>query len=62
LAFQGSQGQKNARAIWESKKTIKNLEIVDIRPEENLILLKGAIPGSRSGLIEIKKTKVGKKA
>lgn len=56
------KGKKMPGQYGNQKKTIKNLEIVDIRPEENLILLKGAIPGSRSGLIEIKKTKVGKKA
>jgi len=36
-------------------KTVRNLEIVDIRPEENLILLKGPIPGSRSGIVTINK-------
>jgi large subunit ribosomal protein L3 len=36
-------------------KTVRNLEIVDIRPEEHLILLKGPIPGSRSGLVTINK-------
>lgn len=36
-------------------KTVRNLEIVDIRPEENLILLRGPIPGSRSGIVTINK-------
>jgi large subunit ribosomal protein L3 len=36
-------------------KTARNLEIVDIRPEENLILVKGPIPGSRSGIVTINK-------
>ena len=36
-------------------KTVRNLEIVDIRPEENLILLKGPLPGSRSGIVTINK-------
>jgi large subunit ribosomal protein L3 len=35
--------------------TVRNLEIVDIRPEENLILLKGPIPGFRSGIVTINK-------
>jgi large subunit ribosomal protein L3 len=39
------------------RKTVRNLEIVDIRPEQNLILLKGAVPGAKSGVIEIQKTK-----
>ena len=36
-------------------KTVRNLEVVDIRPEENLILLKGPIPGSRSAIVTINK-------
>lgn len=36
-------------------KTVRNLEIVDIRPEENLILLKGPVPGARSGIVTINK-------
>jgi large subunit ribosomal protein L3 len=36
-------------------QTVRNLEIVDIRPEENLILLKGPVPGSRSGIVTINK-------
>jgi large subunit ribosomal protein L3 len=33
---------------------------VDIRPEENLIFIKGAVPGAKSGVLEIKKPKIGK--
>ena len=35
--------------------TVRNLEIVDIRPEENLILLNGPLPGCRSGIVTINK-------
>ena len=35
--------------------TVRNLEVVDIRPEENLILLKGPLPGCRSGVVTINK-------
>jgi large subunit ribosomal protein L3 len=44
-----------------NRKTIRNLKIVDIRPSENLILIKGAIPGSKNGIVEIKKPKIAKK-
>jgi large subunit ribosomal protein L3 len=43
-----------------ARKTIQRLEVVDIRPEENLLLIKGAIPGSSSGLVVIKKLKTSK--
>ena len=36
-------------------KTVRNIEIVDIRPDENLILLKGPLPGCRSGIVTINK-------
>jgi len=36
-------------------QTVRNLEIVDIRAEENLILLKGPVPGSPSGIVTISK-------
>ena len=33
--------------------TVKNLEIVEVNPENNEILLKGAVPGARNGLLAI---------
>ena len=55
------KGKKMPGQHGNDRKTIRNLEIVDIRPEENLILIKGAIPGSRNGIVEIKKLKIAKK-
>jgi large subunit ribosomal protein L3 len=42
------------------RKTVRNLEIVDIRPDEHLILIKGPVPGYRSGLISVRKLKFEK--
>lgn len=42
------------------KKTVKNLKILDIRYDENIILLKGCVPGPTMGIIEIKKLKFAK--
>jgi len=33
--------------------TTQNLEIVDVRPEQNLVLVKGAIPGPKNALVVI---------
>jgi large subunit ribosomal protein L3 len=55
------RGKKMPGQFGNTKKTIRNLEIIDIRPEENLILIKGAIPGSKNGIVEIKKPKIAKK-
>ncbi len=54
------KGKKLPGHYGDARKTVKNLEIVDIRPEENLILLKGAVPGSKSGFVIVKKTKYSK--
>ena len=51
------KGKKMPGHYGNTRKTIKNLEIVDIRSEQNLILVKGSVPGCRSGLVSIKKIK-----
>jgi len=33
--------------------TVKNLEVVEVRPEDNLLFLKGAVPGARNGFITV---------
>ena len=35
--------------------SIKNLQIVDIREDENLIMIKGAVPGHKNSVVYIKK-------
>jgi large subunit ribosomal protein L3 len=36
--------------------TVRNLEIVRVDAEKNLLLVKGAIPGPKKGLVTIKET------
>lgn len=36
------------------RKTVKNLKVLMVDPERNLLLVKGAVPGSRRGLLLIK--------
>lgn len=50
-----AKGKKLPGRYGNARQTVKNLEIVDIRPDDNLILVKGAIPGPASGRLEIKK-------
>ena len=38
------------------RRTVLNLAVVRVIPEQNLILLRGAIPGSRGGLVMIRKS------
>jgi len=54
------KGKKMPGQYGNERKTARNLKIVDIRPEENLMLIKGALPGSASGVVSIKKLKFAK--
>jgi large subunit ribosomal protein L3 len=54
------RGKKMPGQYGNTRKTVRNLKIVDIRPEQNLMLIKGAVPGSGHGLVEIKKPKFTK--
>ena len=38
------------------KVTIQNLEVVRVDAENNLILVKGAVPGPKKSLVTIKET------
>lgn len=51
------KGKKLPGHFGAERRTVRNLEIIDIRPDENLILIKGAIPGHRQAMVEIKKLK-----
>jgi large subunit ribosomal protein L3 len=49
------KGKKLPGRMGYQKTTIKNLKILDVRPEMDIIAIKGAIPGSRNGIVEIRK-------
>ncbi len=39
--------------MGSEKVTVKNLEVVDVRKEQNLLLVKGAVPGAKGGYLII---------
>lgn len=47
------KGLKMAGRIAPLNVTVKNLEIVDVLPEEGLLLVKGSIPGPNKGVIKV---------
>lgn len=51
------KGKKMPGRYGNVRQTVQNLEVVDIRPDQNLILIKGAIPGPVNATVEIKKAK-----
>ncbi|MBM3194255.1 MAG: 50S ribosomal protein L3 [Chlamydiae bacterium] len=67
----GSTGQRSSIGrVWKGRKmpgrmgnervTIQNLKIVKIDRENEVILVKGAVPGSNNGIVEITKSVKGK--
>ena len=40
--------------MGNAKRTVQNLEIVRVDAERNLLLIKGAVPGSKGGKVIVK--------
>ena len=49
------KGKKLPGRMGYQKTTIKNLRVLDVRPEMDIIAVKGSLPGSCNSIIEIKK-------
>ena len=49
------KGKKLAGHMGAVRRTIQNLEVIRVDAEKNLILIKGAIPGPKKGLVVVKK-------
>jgi large subunit ribosomal protein L3 len=47
------KGKRMAGQYGNDRVTTQNLEVIAIRPAENLLLIRGAIPGSRGGVVLI---------
>jgi large subunit ribosomal protein L3 len=51
------KGTKRAGQMGNARVTVQNLEVVESDGEQNLLLLRGAVPGARNGLLLIKVAK-----
>ena len=49
------KGKKMPGHMGVNRETVKNLTIVDIKADDNLLLVKGAVPGFKTGILEVKK-------
>lgn len=54
------KGKRMPGQLGNTRVTVLGLKIVDVRPEDNLLIVKGAIPGSTNGIVFIRKTNRGK--
>lgn len=48
------KGRKMPGRLGGDRVTVQNIKVIEVMPEENLILLKGAVPGSRNGVVIIR--------
>ncbi len=55
------RGKKMPGHYGDARTTVRNMEVVDIRPDENIVLIKGPLPGSRSSLVTVNKVKFANK-
>ena len=49
------KGMRMGGRLGNARITVKNLRILSVDPERNLVALRGAIPGPNGGLIMIRK-------
>ncbi len=50
------KGRKMPGRMGNRRVTFKGIKVVDVRPEQNIILLRGGVPGGRNGVVIIKKS------
>ncbi|MCD0165213.1 50S ribosomal protein L3 [Deinococcus sp. 12RED42] len=55
------KGKRMAGHMGMERITVQNLEVVEIRADENIILVKGAIPGANGGLVVLRQAAKGGK-
>jgi large subunit ribosomal protein L3 len=51
------KGTRMAGHMGNERVTVKKLHVVRVDPERNLILLRGAVPGARNGMLIVRKAK-----
>src|SRR5579883_2985662 len=53
-------GMRMAGHMGDEQVTVKNLEIVQVDTEDNVIMVKGAVPGPNGGYVVVRRTKRSK--
>jgi large subunit ribosomal protein L3 len=56
------KGTRRAGHMGAARVTVSNLEVVQVDPERNLVTVRGAVPGPKSGLVFMKKARKQPKA
>ena len=51
------RGMKMPGHMGQVRRTTQNLEIIQVRPDDHVLLVKGAIPGSKGDYVVIRESK-----
>ena len=51
------KGKKMPGQHGNQRCTVRNLKVVDVRPQENLVLVAGAVPGANGGIVYLNKAR-----
>lgn len=51
------RGMRMPGHMGQVRRTVQNLEVIQVRPEDNVLLIKGAIPGSKGDYVFIREAK-----
>ena len=49
------KGKRMAGRMGNERQTVQNLRIISVRPEENIMIVQGAVPGAKNGLVMVQK-------
>ena len=55
------KGKRMAGHLGDERVSVLNLEVIEVRAEGNLLLVKGAVPGAKGGVVLIRRTVKGSK-
>ncbi len=53
LSFQSIQGKQGPGRMGRETVTVQNVVLVKVIEDRNLMLIKGAVPGNKGGLVRI---------
>lgn len=51
------RGMKMPGHMGQVRRTTQNLEVIQVRPDDNVLLIKGAVPGSKGDYVVIRESK-----
>jgi large subunit ribosomal protein L3 len=51
------KGRRLPGHMGNVRQTVRNLRVIDVRPESNLLIVRGAVPGAINGLVMVRRSR-----